>query len=158
MLNNLESLDLSHNKLCGKIPESLAQVSTLDYLDLSSNHLSGRIPTSTQLQSFNASSYRGNLELCGQPLTLVCPGDETFKGAPNSNEDYVEDGGESLDMSWLRMGIGVGFAVGFCGVCGNLLLYTSWRLAYFRFLDDLGNWLYVIIAVKWTTFTRRFSR
>ncbi|GMN64418.1 hypothetical protein TIFTF001_033486 [Ficus carica] len=158
MLNNLESLDLSHNKLCGKIPESLAQVSTLDYLDLSCNRLSGRIPTSTQLQSFNASSYRGNLELCGQPLTLVCPGDETFKGAPNSNEDYVEDGGESLDMSWLRLGIGVGFAVGFCGVCGNLLLYTSWRLAYFRFLDDLGDWLYVIIAVKWTTFKRRFSR
>ncbi|EXC35839.1 Receptor-like protein 12 [Morus notabilis] len=160
-LNKLESLDLSHNKLSGNIPVSLAEVSFLQYLDFSDNQLSGRIPTSTQLQSFNASVYAENLGLCGKPLDILCPGDETLNGTPpnsgGDDESNVEDGGEWFDMSWLRMGIGVGFAVGFCGVCGNLLLNASWRLAYFRLLDNFGDFLYVIIAVKWATIKRRFS-
>ncbi|XP_062076586.1 receptor-like protein EIX2 [Humulus lupulus] len=77
-LTKLESLDLSHNKLSGKIPTSLAEVTLLNYLDLSNNRLLGRIPASTQLQSFNASSYLDNLALCGLPLTSFCPGDETL--------------------------------------------------------------------------------
>ncbi|XP_010112629.2 receptor-like protein EIX2 [Morus notabilis] len=158
MLSKIESLDLSHNKLSGKIPTSFAQVSTLDYLDLSDNQLSGRIPTSTQLQSFNASAYTGNLQLCGQPLTPTCPGDETSEGPMISDESYDDDdSGEWYDMSWLRMGIGAGFAVGFCGVCANLLLNTTWRLAYFRFLDGMGDWLYVIILVKWAKLKRSLS-
>ncbi|XP_024021847.1 receptor-like protein EIX2 [Morus notabilis] len=160
-LNKLESLDLSHNKLSGNIPVSLAEVYFLQYLDISDNQLSGRIPTSTQLQSFNASAYAENLGLCGKPLDISCHGDENLNGTPpnsgGDDESNVEDGGEWFDMSCLRMGIGVGFAVGFCGVCGNLLLNASWRLAYFRLLDNFGDFLYVIIAVKWATIKRRFS-
>ncbi|XP_059315678.1 receptor-like protein EIX2 [Lycium ferocissimum] len=73
--NNLtESLDLSKNQLTGRIPTSLAQLNFLSVLDLSSNNLSGKIPSSTQLQSFDPSSYAGNNELCGPPLAK-CPGD-----------------------------------------------------------------------------------
>ncbi|KAH0649940.1 hypothetical protein KY284_029852 [Solanum tuberosum] len=69
----LESLDLSRNKLSGVIPQGLANLTFLSVLDLSNNHLSGRIPSSTQLQSFDRSSYSDNVQLCGPPLQ-ECPG------------------------------------------------------------------------------------
>ncbi|KAF3435984.1 hypothetical protein FNV43_RR23076 [Rhamnella rubrinervis] len=159
-LSRLESLDLSHNELSGKIPKGLAKLSSLSYLDLSNNHLWGKIPTSTQLQSFNASTYAGNSGLCGPPLTSTCPGDEPASVPSNSsdgNESYVEDGGDWLDMSWFNIGIGVGFAVGFWGLCGTLAYKTSWRHAYFRLLNELGDWLYVAIEVQKTRLRRRLQ-
>uniref|UniRef100_M1C3V8 EIX receptor 1 n=1 Tax=Solanum tuberosum TaxID=4113 RepID=M1C3V8_SOLTU len=69
----LESLDMSRNQLSGVIPQGLANLTFLSVLDLSNNHLSGRIPSSTQLQSFDRSSYSDNVQLCGPPLQ-ECPG------------------------------------------------------------------------------------
>ncbi|KAF3435978.1 hypothetical protein FNV43_RR23070 [Rhamnella rubrinervis] len=175
-LNQIESLDLSHNKLSGRIPMGLAKLShnklsgripmglaklsSLSYLDLSDNQLWGKIPTSTQLQSFDGSRYGGNVGLCGPPLTNTCPGDQTLLVPSNSsggNESYIEDGGDWLDMSWFNIGIGVGFAVGFWGVCGTLAYKTSWRHAYFRLLNELGDWLYVTIKVQNTRLRRRLQ-
>ena len=59
-LSQLESFDLSCNALSGNIPPELANLNFHKYLNLPFNKLAGRIPTSTQLQSFDASSYRGN--------------------------------------------------------------------------------------------------
>nr|GME06544.1 LRR receptor-like serine/threonine-protein kinase GSO1 [Ipomoea batatas] len=64
-MDHLEVLDLSRNKLSDEIPIVLARLNYLAVLDLSSNFLSGKIPIGTQLQSFNASSYAGNIGLCG---------------------------------------------------------------------------------------------
>ncbi|GMN19950.1 hypothetical protein TIFTF001_049969, partial [Ficus carica] len=155
-LNNLDSLDLFRNQLSGNIPESLATICYLDYLDLSNNNLSGRIPIGTQLQSFNASWFAGNHELCGKPLTTFCPGDESLDSG-GDDESNVEDGREWCDMSWYWMGIEVGCAVGFCGVCGNLWLNTSWGLAYFQFMNNLGDWLHVLIVVNWAKLKRSAS-
>ncbi|GMN21062.1 hypothetical protein TIFTF001_040016 [Ficus carica] len=111
----------------------------LRIIDLSSNRLTGDIPDElanlVQLRQLNLS--RNN-------LSGAIP-----KKIGNLNS------GEFLDKSWFRMGIGVGFAVGFCGVCGNLFLITTWRLAYFSFFNNLGDWLYVIIVVKWNALKRR---
>ena len=136
----------------------LAKLSSLAYLDLPNNNLWGKIPASTQWQSFNASTYAGNLGLFGPPLTSTCPGDKTLSVPSNSsggNESYVEDGGDWLDKSWFNIGIGVGFVVGFWGVCGTLALKTSWRHAYFRLLNKLGDWLYVTIMVQKARLKRR---
>ncbi|CAN1190306.1 Receptor-like protein 7 [Linum perenne] len=62
-LSNVESLDLSHNKLTGKIPNELTGLTFLSCMDLSYNNLVGRIPTGTQFQSFNNTSFGGNLDL-----------------------------------------------------------------------------------------------
>ncbi|KAH7537276.1 hypothetical protein FEM48_Zijuj03G0075600 [Ziziphus jujuba var. spinosa] len=67
-LQGLISLNLSGNFLKGRIPDSIGNMVWLESLDLSRNRLSGKIPLSTQLQSFDASSFIGN-ELCGQPLS-----------------------------------------------------------------------------------------
>ncbi|KEH17415.1 putative leucine-rich repeat domain, L domain-containing protein [Medicago truncatula] len=62
---SLEFLDLSRNNLSGRIPSSLAHIDRLTWLDLSYNHLNGKIPIGTQLQTFNASSFEENSNLCG---------------------------------------------------------------------------------------------
>lgn len=88
-LGLLEFLDLSRNRLSGPIPPSLAHIDCLSVLDLSNNHLSGKIPRGTQLQSFNASSYEGNLDLCGVPLNKNCQEDET--PTPQASDQYEND-------------------------------------------------------------------
>ncbi|KAF3435980.1 hypothetical protein FNV43_RR23072 [Rhamnella rubrinervis] len=153
-LNRLESLDLSHSQLSGKIPMGLAKLSSLAYLDLSNNHLWGRIPTSTQLQSFDGSRYAGNIGLCGPPLTNTCPEDKTLLVPPNSSGGNER---EWSDMSWFNSGIGVGFVVGFWGLCGTLTFKTSWRHAYFGLLNKLCDWLYMTIMVQQARLKRRLK-
>ncbi|KAK7270928.1 hypothetical protein RJT34_26456 [Clitoria ternatea] len=76
-LSSLEFLDLSKNHLSGKIPSTLSMIDHLSVLDLSDNFLSGRIPLGRQLQTFDAASFEGNLDLCGNPLNITCPEDQT---------------------------------------------------------------------------------
>ncbi|RHN81717.1 putative non-specific serine/threonine protein kinase [Medicago truncatula] len=48
-------------------------------LNFSNNELYGEIPIGTQLQTFNASSFEGNSNLCGEPLDRKCPEEEPEK-------------------------------------------------------------------------------
>ncbi|GMN44606.1 hypothetical protein TIFTF001_013800 [Ficus carica] len=126
----LESIDLSLNQLSGEIPTSMSSLSFLSYLNLSCNSLRGRIPTGTQLQSFNASSFVGN-DLCGPPLTKNC----STGGLTSIVEDKSSK--EGLTVDWFYVSMSLGFAVGFGGVVGPLLLKRSWRFVYFQFLDNM---------------------
>ncbi|KNA24897.1 hypothetical protein SOVF_011440 [Spinacia oleracea] len=151
-LTSLELLDLSNNRLSGKIPVTLAELSTLAILDLSNNKLSGRVPMGTQLQSFNASAYSGNSGLCGDPLPK-CAGDIPSVSPVNGNG--ITQHKESDDVfPGLYISVLLGFIVGFWGVCGTLVIKTSWRRAYFRFFDDMKERLYAVITVKKSTASR----
>ncbi|XP_048423949.1 receptor-like protein EIX2 [Pyrus x bretschneideri] len=144
----LETLDLSHNHLSGQIPQSLSSLTSLSHLDLSYNNLVGRFPTGNQLQTLNFSSiYVGNQWLCGVPLSTKCPEDDTFiaKDAKEENED-------GKDKLWLYVSVVFGFIVGFWGVCGTLILKTSWRYAYFQFFDDIKDKVALAIALKMARF------
>nr|KAJ0195681.1 hypothetical protein LSAT_V11C700373090 [Lactuca sativa] len=66
-LSQLESLDMSWNKLTGDIPSTLTNLSFLSSFNLSYNQLEGRIPTGSQFQTFQDTSYKGNIGLCGSP-------------------------------------------------------------------------------------------
>ncbi|KAJ0816301.1 putative leucine-rich repeat-containing, plant-type, leucine-rich repeat domain superfamily [Helianthus annuus] len=158
-LRSLESLDLSRNKFSGNIPLSLAQLTPLSYLDLSYNNLSGRIPLGPQLQLFNSSSYTGNPQLCGPPLTQRCgppppppPPPATVVG----KEDVEEDGNEF----WISYytGMGAGFAVGFSGICGALFLNRVCRYFFFASLNSVNDWIYVTVAVHFRSLHRKFRR
>lgn len=110
-LRNLSVLNLSRNKFNGQIPETLGNISTLTQLDLSQNNLSGEIPASlADLQSlqslnvsfnnlsgsvppdlaekFNASSFVGNIQLCGfgsTPCPSPAPSQEALAPPPQNS-------------------------------------------------------------------------
>ncbi|KAG2709756.1 hypothetical protein I3760_05G255900 [Carya illinoinensis] len=115
-LETLDFLDLSRNHLSSIIPPSLVALSLLSYLNFSNNHLSGSIPIGTQLLggvgslSTSKVSLRGNKNL-GLPLPKRCLGDKASQA--------------------------LGFIVGFWGVCGSLLLRSSWKHNYFQYLDNM---------------------
>ncbi|KAK4736800.1 hypothetical protein R3W88_000497 [Solanum pinnatisectum] len=125
----LESVDLSENQLYGQIPQSFSSLSTLSYLNLSDNNLSGMIPLSTQLQSFDPTSFQGN-KLCGLPLSVNCSSNDNIP-----NHKYEDDESDKDEMDWFYISMAIGFSLSFSGVCGSLLFKRSWRHAYFRFLD-----------------------
>ncbi|XP_045824844.1 receptor-like protein EIX2 isoform X3 [Trifolium pratense] len=146
-MKNLESLDLSNNKLSGEIPQSMALLTFLEVLNLSCNNFDGKIPIGTQLQGFNVSSYIGNPNLCGAPLNNCTTEEENPKNAtPSTDNDSIRES--------LYLGMGVGFAAGFWGICGSLFLIRKWRHACFRFVDGVGDKLYVTLMVKLNSFRR----
>ncbi|MBA0707791.1 hypothetical protein Golax_019804 [Gossypium laxum] len=134
-LRLLESIDLSRNQLRGEIPPSMSALTFLGYLNLSENNLTGKIPSSTQLPSFDISSYDGN-HLCGTPLLEICSTDATTSGDHNNNENNEGDGLE-VDWLWFYASMAFGFVVGFWVVMGPLLFNKSWRFRYFRILERL---------------------
>ncbi|XP_075667573.1 receptor-like protein EIX2 [Castanea sativa] len=142
-MKELESVDLSRNQLSGEIPPSMSNLTFLSLLDLSYNNLSGRIPSSTQLQSFDALRYIGNPQLCGDPLPKSCTIEE--QSLNKSPIGSVED---NFENSSFYIGMGVGFATGFWAICGALFFNRTWRHAYFRFADEIKDWIYVTTMIK----------
>ncbi|TVU06991.1 hypothetical protein EJB05_47029, partial [Eragrostis curvula] len=71
-LEDMESLDLSHNHLNGSLPVHLTNLSFLCYFNVAYNNLSGMIPFQSQFMTFNASSFEGNCNLCGEIINKNC--------------------------------------------------------------------------------------
>ncbi|XP_074284645.1 receptor-like protein EIX2 [Silene latifolia] len=159
-LQELESLDLSNNRLSGTIPESLSSISWLSKLNLSNNHLHGLIPSGSQLQTLDDPSiYAGNSGLCGFPLSNNCtevdaPPSST-NGNPTAGKDDVKE--DKYDKMWFILAVMSGVATGFWGVVGTLVIKRGWRQAYFRYVEDLADRIYVSIKVRVNRFKRRFN-
>ncbi|XP_004296179.1 PREDICTED: receptor-like protein 2-like [Fragaria vesca subsp. vesca] len=71
-LKDLATLDLSVNHFSGNMPASLTSLNFLAVFNVSYNNVEGQIPTGTQLQSFGASAFEGNPNLCCLPLPYEC--------------------------------------------------------------------------------------
>ncbi|KAM7489916.1 hypothetical protein LguiB_027400 [Lonicera macranthoides] len=148
----LEILDLSRNQLSGVIPIGLGNLNYLSVLDLSSNNFSGKIPRSAQLDTFNASVYIGNDQLCGLPLPL-CPEDESSSFPPPNDHGKADD---TFVTTGFYVSAVLGFAIGFWGFIGPLVLRSSWRYAYFKILGHIQDWIYTTIVVNMVIVRRKF--
>ncbi|KAM5586937.1 receptor-like protein EIX2 [Rosa sericea] len=180
MIGNLRwlgTLDLSHNHLSGQIPQSFSSLSSLSHLNLSHNNLSGRIPSGNQLRTLDDSSiYEGNPSLCGVPLSTVCPGDGALAPTNPDDDDHNDDNNDhnyddndynddNIDHNdgnndlIGKFGIYVsailGFIIGFWSVFGTLLMKNSWRYAYFRFFDNIQDWVALAITLRVARWQRK---
>ncbi|KAL6350650.1 hypothetical protein AAG906_025580 [Vitis piasezkii] len=134
-------IDLSSNNIWGEIPKEITNLSTL-----------GPIPTTNQFSTFNDPSiYEANLGLYGPPLSTNY---STLNDQDHKDEEEDED---EWDMSWFFISMGLGFPVGFWAVCGSLVLKKSWRQAYFRFIDETRDRLYVFTAVNVARLKRKME-
>jgi len=165
-LKNMESLDLSRNQLSCAIPTSMVNISFLSYLNLSYNTLSGKIPSGNQLDTFCNDSYIGNPHLCGSPLTKVCPedGNSWFKDThcsdiegniEHESDDNHEDKVLGMEINPLYISMAMGFSTGFWVFWGSLILIASWRHAYFRFLSNMNDKIYVTVVVALNKLQRK---
>ncbi|XP_020417830.1 receptor-like protein 2 [Prunus persica] len=152
-LKNLEELTLSMNHLSGKIPWSLTALNFLKKFDVSYNNLEGPMPTSTQIQSFDASAFEGNPKLCGAPSLNKCETNNTIDAdGKNKHAGY----GHPHQLPWFYISsVVLGFIVGFWGVCGSLIIKKRWRYAYFGFIDNVQDRLYVMMTVSMNRIKRR---
>ncbi|XP_057758472.1 receptor-like protein EIX2 [Arachis stenosperma] len=156
-LTSLDSLDLSRNDLCGRILSSLSQIDGIGALDLSYNNLFGRIPSGRHMDTFGASFFEGNPNLCGEQLHKTCPEDMTLtKPQEPTTHDDADDNSDFYEA--LYMSLGFGFFTGFCGLLGPLLFWRPWRIAYLRFLNKWADYIYVIVALKMCRFPQVTSR
>ncbi|XP_020233658.1 receptor-like protein EIX2 [Cajanus cajan] len=143
-LSSLDSLDLSRNHLCGRIPSSLTQIDGLGKLDLSHNSLSGTIPLGRHFDTYDASCFEGNNDLCGEQLNKSCLGDHTTV-KPQQPTVHGED---SVFHEALYMSLGIGYFVGFWGLIGPILIWKPWRIVYMMFLNRFTNWVTVVNVPK----------
>ena len=69
-------MDLSRNRLFGKIPQQLTSLTFLEYLNLSQNQFIDPISQGGQFWTFQSSSFEGNFGLCGFQLPKKCENNE----------------------------------------------------------------------------------
>ncbi|XP_062018666.1 receptor protein kinase-like protein At4g34220 [Rosa rugosa] len=82
--DNLRYLNISYNKIWGKIPPEFARnISVNSTIDLSFNNLTGAIPDSQALLNQKTEQFAGNGELCGKPLKNLCAIPSTLSTPPN---------------------------------------------------------------------------
>nr|XP_017245857.1 PREDICTED: receptor like protein 30-like [Daucus carota subsp. sativus] len=112
-LTALESFDISKNILTGEIPPQLAGLGFLAIFNVSFNHLTGPIPQGKQFSSFQNDSYKGNMALCGSPLSRKCGEQPTPSPPLSSEEDSDSDPFLNVvDVIILSIGFGSGLVVG----------------------------------------------
>ena len=116
-LTQLESLDLSQNRFSGEISPQLTQLTFLEWFNVSHNCLTGPIPEGKQFNTFETSSFEGNLGLCGNPLSKKC---WDFDSSPAVFNRTRDSPGFLFEFGWkiLLVGYGFGFIVGV--IIGNI--------------------------------------
>ncbi|XP_073118961.1 receptor-like protein EIX2 isoform X1 [Henckelia pumila] len=171
-LIGLVGLNLSGNNLTGSIPQQIGNMNIyLDFLDLSRNSLSGGIPSGIWIlrvgvlnlsynnfsgnippdSHFGDSSYIGNSLLCGRPiLNKSCLGDYEPHRDSNFTDALLdwEHEEDSIISLGFYISMGLGFIIGFWGTFGTIMTNKSIRYAFFKIVDDIGDYIYVKVVLN----------
>ena len=103
----------------------MTNLTSIAILDMSHNNLLGVISCGLLLDRFDNSSYIGNPQLCGIPLSKICSNNESFGDPQCSRGDEENQDGSAITS--LYTSLGLGFITGFWVFRGSLLLNRSWR-------------------------------
>jgi hypothetical protein len=152
-MKSLESLDMSQNQLSGTIPNVMSALTSLSHLNLSHNNLSGTIPKDNQFSTFNDPSiYAYNPYLCGSPLPNMCHTDDISHGTSETKDD------RDVEKVLFYFVIALGFATGLWGVIGTLWFKKNWRHAYFRWVEDVADKIYVAVVIEVPKIKKKMRR
>ncbi|GAU15415.1 hypothetical protein TSUD_44520 [Trifolium subterraneum] len=157
-MKSLESLDMSQNQLSGTIPNAMSALTSLSHLNLSHNNLSGPIPKDNQFLTLDDPSiYAYNSYLCGSPLPNMCHTGDISHGT--SETKTKGDGDEDeVEKIWFYFVIALGFTTGLWGVIGTLWFKKNWRHAYFRWVEDVADEIYVAVVIKVPKIKKKMMR
>ena len=109
------------------------QLTFLESFNISHNQLIGPIPHGKQFNTFDNSSFDGNLGLCGNPLSKKC---ENLVPAPLPPSSFEEDQDSwfhfEFDWKIILMGYGNGLVIGV--VVGNIVAekIRTWKRQHKR--------------------------
>jgi hypothetical protein len=117
----LESLDLSQNRLSGEIPPQLTQLTFLEWFNVSHNNLTGSIPQGKQFNTFESSSFEGNLGLCGNPLSKKCWVSDSSPPPPSISKQSQDSTGSLFEFGWKIVLVGYGFGLVIGVIIGNIV-------------------------------------
>ncbi|KAL9326271.1 hypothetical protein ACSQ67_006916 [Phaseolus vulgaris] len=120
-LTHLTGLFLEHNSFSGKIPSITAKL--VDF-NVSFNRLNGSIPET--LSTFPNSSFAGNIDLCGPPLTACNPFFPAPAPSPSSNSTPTK----THKSKKLSTGAIVAIVVGSVLVAALLLLLLGYHRGF----------------------------
>uniref|UniRef100_A0A0R0JCB8 Leucine-rich repeat-containing N-terminal plant-type domain-containing protein n=1 Tax=Glycine max TaxID=3847 RepID=A0A0R0JCB8_SOYBN len=155
--DNQALLKLKHGFVDGShILSSWSGEDCCKWKGISCNNLTGRVNRLDLQFSDYSAQLEGNIGLCGPPLTNLCSEDVVPPYGIIDKSDSNEDEHELVDIGFY-ISLGLGFSAGFCGVCGTLIIKSSWRHAYFQFFNHINDWIYVTIIIFWVTMKRKFQ-
>ena len=146
-LENIESLDLSYNSLQGNIPYELIGLHYLERFNVSYNNLSGRIPQGpNQFQTFDWSSYIGNLFLCGEKVASSCNSPQPTASPNNGSEVEFN----FIDIGTFYMSFAGSYLTILLAIVGILYINPHWRRVWFHFVEVfISSCYYFVMDNLW---------
>lgn len=109
----------------------MVSLSFLGSLNLSNNKLPGKIPNEGQMSTFEAEAFQGNPGLCGAPMEK-CPDEDPGKG---NNVSYEIDNG--LIDKWFYLIMGLGLVAGILVPYLTLVTKKPWCDKYSDFVNKV---------------------
>ncbi|MCI02444.1 LRR receptor-like serine/threonine-protein kinase [Trifolium medium] len=84
----------------------------------------------------------------------MCPGDILHQ----TSERKSDEGDNEVEKVLFYFVIALGFATGLRGVIGTLWLKKNWRHAYFRWVEDVADKIYVAVVIKVPKIKKKMMR
>ncbi|ONI12409.1 hypothetical protein PRUPE_4G163000 [Prunus persica] len=91
-------------------------------------------------------SSRATSQWVTHPGIALAPNSLNF-GVPTTPKPLMWDLTSGLhQLPWFYIFVALGFIVGFWGLCSSLVVNKTWRYAYFRFVDNVQDRLYLMVS------------